>query len=289
MQRMSRVFLVALILIGLVLFLGKKKAGKATHNQVAEVVQATPKKAIQPLTTAASPVARSKDNTSREQRDSKAGFRDIGYTVDDQGRNRLKVTVKTMSVCYPADYEAMAAAVGKGGQLLLSLEPFGEAARSGAQPATKLLALRDIYNELTVDLPVANEKGSLFGLFLCSDAAKAGRCAGKKPANFNAIIGGSNDPAKRDAMFYFQFAVLKPKSAMVYGGSDRSLPGAREDLVDQSLGGSALDEDMKKVGILMREMRSLPPVSVAADENTAIAVQVAMLDSAKCGGRPRRP
>jgi len=285
MQRMSRVFLAVLLLIGLVLFLGKKKAKSPTHNQVAEVVKASPKKAVKSLKAAAGPVAASNDNTSREQRDSKAGFRDIGYTIDDHGQNRLKVTVKTMSVCYPADYDAMAAAVGNDGQILLSLEPFGEAAMSGVQPATKLLALRDIYNEVTVDLPVANEKGSLFGLFLCSDAAKAGRCGGKKPANFNAIIGGSNDPAKGDAMFYFQFAVLKPKSAMVYGGSDRSLPGAREDLADQSLGGGALEEDIRKVATLMREVKSLPPVSAAAGENTAIAVQVAMLDSAKCGGR----
>ena len=282
MQRPGKLALLGFACCGVIFFLMQKRAKHPSNIESitpASTAVAVPSKRLK----AAALVAEPKSKLSQEARDTKAGFAGVGYTIDDQGNNNLKVTVKTSAVCHPGDYEAMSLTVGNGGGILLSLEALG-AGKTGVKPATRLLSMKEIFAGVTVDLPVKIAKGGLFGLFLCADAAKAGSCLGKKPADFNAIFNRSDHPGQGDSLFYFQFTVIKPKSALVYGGSARGMPGAREDLADQDLGGKALEQDIKQAATLMRGVRSLPPVTAAVGDNTAVVIPVAMLEGKNCGG-----
>jgi len=286
MQRPGKLAILGIACFGVIFFLMQRK-GKHTRKiepiTMARPLAQVPRKELK----AEQLVAVPKNNLSQEARDTKVGFAGVGYTVDDQGNNNLKVTVKTSAVCHPGDYDAMSLTVGNGGSILLSLEALGTG-KSGVKPATRLLSMQEIFAGVTVDLPVRSTNGGLFGLFLCADAAKAGSCLGKKPADFNAIFNRIDRPGLGDSLFYFQFTVIKPKSALVYAGSGRGLPGAREDLADQDLGGKALEQDIKQVAALMRGVRSLPPVTAAAGDNTAVVIPVAMLEGKNCGGQPGR-
>ncbi len=235
---------------------------------------------------AKTPVANAK--TQQLALNLQSGFKSVENVVSDDGKTQLKITVQTMPVCHPGDFEAMGLLVGSDGEVLLSVEPFNGKGQSGRPTGTRKIALKDVAKGITFDVPVDGKSDAIYGIYLCADRSRSGSCGDKKPANFNAILNRLPSSRAEDPIFYFQFAAIKPAETMVYSGLNRGLPAAKETLGKQNVNGGDLDDDLEKVSSLMRGVQSFPPVTKAAGDNTAMVIRVAMLDTGRrCGGRRR--
>ena len=221
---------------------------RGTEDRSAPVAERKPEKKVRQ---AESPKARPRGqmaarpavvDTPPEVRNTSAGLRTVAYAEGPGGKPMIKLRVATKGVCHPGDFEALEYTVGKGGNVLLTLEPISKTKKVKAKPVTKSLALSQIQKGVMVDLPVDRERGGVYGVFICTDDDGKGRCQDKQPADFNRILAKIGGTAAKNAIYYFQFMALRPESSLVYSGTASGVGSASERLADQGFTEKELEE-----------------------------------------------
>ena len=200
-----------------------------------------------------------------------AGLIKLRYMESESGEKFIKVRVEKHPVCHPGDLEAMIKAVGKNGNMLVSLEPLG----GEGNRIQKTVTMADIERGITFDLPVKPAKSAVYGIFLCEDSASSKACLGKPAANFNSIIGNPNagDDAK-NVVYYFQSTFLQPDSHLLYTGDAPGI-GSVRDYIQANGGTSADDTHLLQAKRLIRGVNSLPAKVLINDSGILITLPIA--------------
>lgn len=123
----------------------------------------------------------------------------------------------------------------------------------------------------------STQKTGVYGIYICSDDARSRRCSGKKAADFNKIFNFQGLQEAKNAVFYYQFAVIGLDYATVYNGTPNNVGTAREQLAAKKPR-KDLSSQLEKAAGLMRGVKSLSPTTFVADKVMTLQLELAMID-----------
>jgi hypothetical protein len=140
----------------------------------------------------------------------------------------------------------------------------------------------DIRKGLSFRAPISIEKTAVWTLALCGDKLGKKTCLGKNPVDFNRALSGQ-DPEAKNALYYFQFAVLGKKLHSVYTGLAEGAPALKAHLKEkEDLRDSAFLKQVDRAFSLMRAIQSVPPYTSRSGDVLWIEIPVAGLDPLAC-------
>ena len=288
--RMEKKNLIAIVVVVVVVasfFLMKRRAhesgGSATQrpivvDNVAILPQNSPKENAKERQKEQQELAKRREEYLKDVRQG------VGFYPMQETQSGFKVVVRfePFAVCHVGDLNAIFHDFRQttANRVLITLEPLdGKRKALGAQVSLENLKLGF---EKVFTLP-ASGTSDIMGIFICSDAKRTGRCAGKRPLDINGsfLAPGKKRPAYADKIYIFNLALITDKTIRFI--TEAPIPAMvltqlKEQKQLQALGSEKSGKWLDYAQKLTESLRSYP-VEVRGN---ALIIKMPYLNKAKC-------